>query len=377
MGQQPATVLLLVGATRPPHRPHALTSTNAWSAWSSICPARAASCELPCGCRLTANASVVSTQRHPAGTPRRHRAASAAALINGASVTTDALHGALNGSRLPLFCLETEPLYRTALRAASQQLCGPTSPVRHITTRPGAGLLFSFFSSLYLNVSSLIHAPPWAGVGAGPLATLAAAAGGSPPLVSAFLGHCDSSYGDRSVLLRALAARLHGGVASYGACARTVSQAESSPHEEAIVRAARGAHMSKLGTRSKAELLARHPFHLVAENSRQDGWLTEKVYQAFAAGAVPIFQGAPRRTVEHLLPAHSVVFAEDFDDDATRLAPLLERIAASPQKLALYHRWRGTAATRRLFAWLRNVSLDTALCRVCDEVRGDTVAPQL
>ena len=31
---------------------------------------------------------------------------------------------------------------------------------------------------------------------------------------------------------------------------------------------------------------------------------------------------------------------------------------------------RGTAATRRLFAWLRNVSLDTALCRVCHEVRA-------
>ena len=65
--------------------------------------------------------------------------------------------------------------------------------------------------------------------------------------------------------------------------------------------------------KNKIRLLAGFKFVLVFENdNRFRDWVTEKLYHAFLAGAVPVYWGASN--IEEYLPGnHSAVLARDFD----------------------------------------------------------------
>ncbi|KAF9286794.1 4-alpha-L-fucosyltransferase [Mortierella alpina] len=62
----------------------------------------------------------------------------------------------------------------------------------------------------------------------------------------------------------------------------------------------------------KRETLAGYPFVLAAENSNCIGYITGKIYDAFAVGAIPIYMGAADFT--RYVPEGSFINAEDFKD---------------------------------------------------------------
>ncbi|KAF9209250.1 4-alpha-L-fucosyltransferase [Haplosporangium sp. Z 27] len=62
----------------------------------------------------------------------------------------------------------------------------------------------------------------------------------------------------------------------------------------------------------KQEILAAYPFTLVAENSNCIGYITEKIYDAFAAGVVPLYMGAV--DIADYVPRSSFVAIQDFED---------------------------------------------------------------
>lgn len=87
-----------------------------------------------------------------------------------------------------------------------------------------------------------------------------------------------------------------------------------------------GRHLNNIGgsignrynnfTKSKLEWLKNYKFNICFENSYQPGYITEKIFQAFAAGCIPIYWGDP--TINDILNPKSFINISNFKnfDDA-------------------------------------------------------------
>ena len=71
---------------------------------------------------------------------------------------------------------------------------------------------------------------------------------------------------------------------------------------------------------SKAETLGRYAFALCFENAKPRGWVTEKIFDCFFAGTVPVYWGAPEIT-DHV-PAECFIDMRRFADYAALRAYL-------------------------------------------------------
>lgn len=124
-----------------------------------------------------------------------------------------------------------------------------------------------------------------------------------------------------------------------------------------------------------AELYAEYRYAVCFENSVSDFYVTERVYQALEAGAVPLYMGAP--SAEMQLPPGAVVFASDFAGPA-ELAAHLRRVDADPALLASYHAWRrlpgGGPNMRRLADATARSSHECRLCRKLADRSGPHTA---
>lgn len=68
---------------------------------------------------------------------------------------------------------------------------------------------------------------------------------------------------------------------------------------------------SKGTVASKAETLSRYRFAICFENMILPGWITEKIFDCFAAGCVPVYWGAPE--VSELIPAECFIDMRQFE----------------------------------------------------------------
>jgi hypothetical protein len=68
---------------------------------------------------------------------------------------------------------------------------------------------------------------------------------------------------------------------------------------------------SKGTVASKAETLSRYTFAICFENMILPGWITEKIFDCFAAGCVPVYWGAPE--VTNRIPAESFIDMRQFE----------------------------------------------------------------
>lgn len=162
---------------------------------------------------------------------------------------------------------------------------------------------------------------------------------------------------DRDTFIKEL---IHRGlqVVGYGAC---LNDAKRDMPEECKLRSKAFAKQCTAST---------HLFYIAFENSVYPDYVTEKVYHALAAGAIPIYYGAPN--VADFLPAsHMIVRASDFATPA-RLVEYLRRVAGNASAIAYYRSWRSrmpaaasTAEDGAATNWNRLVSRPN-LCRVCD-----------
>jgi hypothetical protein len=64
--------------------------------------------------------------------------------------------------------------------------------------------------------------------------------------------------------------------------------------------------------KSKAETLCKYKFALCFENSILKGWITEKIFDCFFAGTVPVYWGAP--DIEHYIPKECFIDMRRFAD---------------------------------------------------------------
>jgi hypothetical protein len=75
------------------------------------------------------------------------------------------------------------------------------------------------------------------------------------------------------------------------------------------------AQASRGPTPSKARTLGAYTFALCFENMVLKGWITEKIFDCFFAGAVPVYWGAP--DVQELIPRDCYIDFREFMDLGT------------------------------------------------------------
>jgi len=112
----------------------------------------------------------------------------------------------------------------------------------------------------------------------------------------------------------------------------------------------------------KMLVTSHYTFGLAVENTREPDYITEKLYEVLAAGAIPVYLGAPNWR-EFFPVENAVIDAGEFDGPHD-LAEYLTALAKDPARLATFHEWRKVALPPAVHA-LENVSFTHNLCRAC------------
>lgn len=181
------------------------------------------------------------------------------------------------------------------------------------------------------------------------------------PLALFIASNCFTKYPDgkttnktarhRDDRVKLLMESLRGGLAAYGQCLNNRATMED-----------RGCQNMKHFT--KLCMIQRHRFYIAFENSVYPDYVTEKVYEALAAGTVPVYFGAPN--VENYLPtSHAIINSADFAS-MRELAAYMECVARNSTLYAHYANWRERSAFASWKAHTDKGSLP--LCRLCAEL---------
>ena len=120
-----------------------------------------------------------------------------------------------------------------------------------------------------------------------------------------------------------------------------------------------------LGSQTKIETIARHKFCFAMENSVEPDYVTEKIYDAFMAGTVPIYLGAPN--VDEFVPENSYIDASAFVG-ASDLAAYLQHLIKTPQEYEAYFAWRSKPLSDSLVKRMQSVEAPL-FCRLLSVVR--------
>ncbi len=130
-----------------------------------------------------------------------------------------------------------------------------------------------------------------------------------------------------------------------------------------------------LGAATKLATISRYRFCLAFENSIAPDYVTEKLFDGFLAGTVPVYLGAPN--VAAFAPDHSYIDAADFKSPAD-LAAHLHHLVRTPDAYAAYLAWRNEPLPERLVALVRRADV-APFPRLVEMIRarvaeGDRVA---
>ncbi|OVA01533.1 Glycosyl transferase [Macleaya cordata] len=110
--------------------------------------------------------------------------------------------------------------------------------------------------------------------------------------------------------------------------------------------------------------MSQYKFVLAIENTVTESYVTEKLFYALDAGAIPIYFGAPN--VLDFVPPHSIIDGTKFSS-MEELASYVKALANDPVAYAEYHAWRRCGVLGN-YGKTRAGSLDTLPCRLCEIV---------
>ena len=113
--------------------------------------------------------------------------------------------------------------------------------------------------------------------------------------------------------------------------------------------------------------IQRYKFTLALQGFDGGALISEKLYDAFAAGTVPVFFGVSRRVVERFAPApHSFVHVDDYPS-LEDLGRALVAYGANDDAYNALHAWRRAPPSQQ-FCRLLSTNINSLACRVCDKV---------
>lgn len=170
--------------------------------------------------------------------------------------------------------------------------------------------------------------------------------------IASFISNCFSKN-DRSAYLEELMTYMP--VHSYGACHHTIDEPEALVANESISKFDRKMLLGK-----------GYFFWFTAENSNAYSYVTEKIYQAFDAGVVPVYFGAPN--IERFVPDPSAIIVADRYSPK-ELAELLNRTANNPDEYASFFAWK-TKPYSQDFMRVMGLASRTVQCRLAMHLQG-------
>ncbi|XP_061638653.1 alpha-(1,3)-fucosyltransferase 4-like [Phyllopteryx taeniolatus] len=104
------------------------------------------------------------------------------------------------------------------------------------------------------------------------------------------------------------------------------------------------------GLGSVVRLVRRYHFYLALENSQHTDYITEKLWNAVLAGAVPVVLGPTRKNYERFLPPEAFIHVDDFPS-VEALAGYLLALSRDPARLIGHLRWRTGFGLRQPTFW--------------------------
>jgi len=143
----------------------------------------------------------------------------------------------------------------------------------------------------------------------------------------------------------------HMEIHSYGNC---MHNRDEPPAPEGVSRAL-----------NKQAVLRNYKFYLAFENNIIRDYVSEKVFDGFLAGSLPVYYGT--KSITKYLPSeHSVIQANDFDSPKA-LAEYLKTVATNQTLYDSYFEWKKEKPTAQFKKVLASTAYKyTSMCNVCE-----------
>lgn len=124
-------------------------------------------------------------------------------------------------------------------------------------------------------------------------------------------------------------------------------------------------HDMRVNIAMKREAIAKYMFNMAFENSIEDGYVTEKAFDALIAGTVPVYLGDAAHLRSLLPHPNAAIFIADFGDNFTAIA---ERLNYLMHNETAYEELRSWRRTFNFAEWAKTRPLlqKSWFCRVCD-----------
>ena len=113
---------------------------------------------------------------------------------------------------------------------------------------------------------------------------------------------------------------------------------------------------------SKVEFIRNYKINLAFENGDSTNYVSEKIYQAFEAGVLPVYMGT--RGVSEAVPKGSYIDVADFDSPKS-LALYLAKILANDKLYQSYFEWKYKPFEKEFADRFRVLWSEPFFCRLC------------
>lgn len=113
-------------------------------------------------------------------------------------------------------------------------------------------------------------------------------------------------------------------------------------------------------------LVEKYQFYLALENSQHTDYITEKLWNALVAGAIPVVLGPSRQNYERFLPPQAFIHVDDFPS-VGGLAQYLLMLRRNPVQLRRHLDWRRRYSVHQPLFWAEHYC---TACRAVRRTRG-------
>jgi len=120
-----------------------------------------------------------------------------------------------------------------------------------------------------------------------------------------------------------------------------------------------------ISRQNKIKLIGEYKFVLTFENANVTDFVTEKIFEAFVAGTVPVFMGAPN--VGDWAPrADAVIKTSDFKRPQDLATHLLD-LSSDEKKYRQHFKWKADGLSKQFTQRVKMCATESA-CRICDHI---------
>ena len=172
----------------------------------------------------------------------------------------------------------------------------------------------------------------------------------SDALLAMFVSNCNAKNSRLAFVERLMRALPDGAVHSFGKC---LHSAEVPPELR-----------QKNRYQEKRAVLRKYKFALAIENVNDPDYVSEKVWDALAAGAIPVYGGAPN--VKDFVPDETAIINIDDFDTPEELAEHLVQVASDPLLYDMHHEWRSWPSVHTKLRYFDQNVRGYFECKVCE-----------